>query len=119
MSGTIKNARWQLSYDRVAALGLTWEDISPDARQNILDSSQEQLTFMAENEISYLASRWTEREVEDLAPQRKALEAAIGYGLIPVSIAGHPDITHTFRTVKDRDDLVETILAAGFRKDLS
>jgi len=46
---------------------------------------------------------------------RDALRAAIGYDPVRVSIAGHPEITETYRTAIDRDDLIERVIAAGFR----
>lgn len=40
------------------------------------------------------------------------IKNAIGYAPISISIDGHPDIRSTFRTVEDRDNLVEWISAA-------
>lgn len=45
----------------------------------------------------------TREEVE------KAIMAGIGYGLVPLSIRDHPEITLEYRTIKDRDGLVERI----------
>lgn len=53
--------------------------------------------------------------LEELDRQRRALEVAIGYSPVRVSIAGHPGIGYTHRTAEDRDDLVTRILDAGFR----
>lgn len=50
------------------------------------------------------------------ADDREALVAAIGYEPVAVSIDGHPEVRLTYRTVEDRDGLVERILAAGFTR---
>lgn len=47
---------------------------------------------------------------------RRALELAIGYDPVKLSIRDHPEITYEFRTIDDRDGLIERILAAGFAR---
>lgn len=49
------------------------------------------------------------RGLDDL---RETIKNAIGYDRVPVSIDGHPGIHWTFRTVADRDNLVERIASA-------
>lgn len=43
---------------------------------------------------------------------REKIKTAIGYDLVPLSIRNHPEITREFRTVEDRDGLVDRITAA-------
>lgn len=50
----------------------------------------------------------TMQELQDI------IKAAIGYDQVPVSIDGYPEIHWTFRTLKDRDDLVKKISHAVF-----
>ena len=38
------------------------------------------------------------------------IKTAIGYDPVAVSVAGHPGIRETYRTVNDRDDLVRRLL---------
>ncbi|MDL5351167.1 hypothetical protein [Microbacterium sp. zg-YB36] len=47
---------------------------------------------------------------------REGLIVAIGYDPVPLSIRDHPEITFEYRTITDRDGLIERILAAGYRK---
>lgn len=56
----------------------------------------------------------TPEQMRALADDRKALEVAIGYEPVPLSIRDHPEIRFEYRTAADRDGLVERILAAGF-----
>lgn len=45
-------------------------------------------------------------------PLRNTIREAIGYGLVPLSIRDHPEITKEFRTAEDADGLVDRIEAA-------
>lgn len=44
----------------------------------------------------------------------QALIVAIGYDPVKLSIRDHPEITYEYRTIDDRDGLIQRILDAGF-----
>ena len=56
------------------------------------------------------------RKAPDSGSDEEGLIAAIGYAPVKLSIRDHPEITHEYRTIDDRDGLIERILAAGFTR---
>lgn len=114
MSSARKEARWQLAHDRVDEIGLSWDQLTTVGQTKALELADQELDTMSEADIEIFAERWNAPPFDPA--DKKALEVAIGYDLVDISIDGHPDLRKTHRTTTDRDQLVERILAAGFTK---
>jgi hypothetical protein len=78
MSSTTKDARWQLAYDRLDTVGLSWGQLTTVGQTAALEEAQKALDRLPARSVEILAERWNAPPFD---PVRVALLDILGRGL--------------------------------------